>query len=54
VGCNLEERMEIVVRVQVVKKWLEETLIPDLRESGMNATADDFVKLVKMVRKYTK
>lgn len=30
--------------------YLEETLIPDLRESGHDATADDFERCVEMIR----
>lgn len=33
-------------------EWLRTTLIPDLLESGSEATADDFVKLADMVEKY--
>jgi hypothetical protein len=33
-------------------EWVEETLIPDFRESGHDSTADDLQKLVDMARKY--
>lgn len=33
--------------------WLEETLIPDLRESGYEATADDFDKCIRLIRELT-
>lgn len=30
--------------------WLEDTLIPDLHESGTDATAEDFERCVKWMR----
>lgn len=33
-------------------EYLEGTLIPDLRESGLDATADDFESCVQMMRDY--
>lgn len=31
--------------------WFKETLIPDLRDSGFNATADDFLLLIEYLEK---
>lgn len=33
--------------------YLEETLIPDLRRSGSEATAEDFEKCVRIIRELT-
>ena len=30
--------------------WLETVLIPDLKESGLSATADDFEQCVKIIK----
>lgn len=31
-------------------EYVEETLIPDLREAGLHATAEDFERLVAIIR----